>query len=244
MSIMPEGGWVDPPMQVAEERPDSPQRFQNAAPERPRNRSGIPTCKICDSGTLRLKKVHRLSGPAVAIGFILLIPSVLGMLSCAVMLLAFNTSVVATLGIKSNGSGHPYQSAFDASFRRSCARSTNLRSQAEGRFPTKQQIEEYCECALSGYKESGSMTEAAESCKQRVNDGAIETPSPDVDALYSTEASNATNAGVISAISVLGNGFLIGWGILFFVSGLLGWLLVMKKRVLQCDVCGAVVNAS
>jgi hypothetical protein len=25
---------------------------------------------------------------------------------------------------------------------------------------------------------------------------------------------------------------------------LLGWLLVMKKRVLQCDLCGAVVNAS
>jgi hypothetical protein len=28
------------------------------------------------------------------------------------------------------------------------------------------------------------------------------------------------------------------------VSGLLGWLLVMRKSVLQCDVCGAVVNAS
>jgi hypothetical protein len=32
--------------------------------------------------------------------------------------------------------------------------------------------------------------------------------------------------------------------ILAFVSGLLGWLLVMKKRVLQCGLCGAVVNAS
>jgi hypothetical protein len=29
-----------------------------------------------------------------------------------------------------------------------------------------------------------------------------------------------------------------------FVSGLLGWRLVMKKRVLQCGLCGAVVNAS
>jgi hypothetical protein len=29
----------------------------------------------------------------------------------------------------------------------------------------------------------------------------------------------------------------IGW----LVSGLLGWLLIMKKRVLQCNHCGAVV---
>lgn len=170
MWIMPEGGWVDPPKQDADQRPDSPQRVQNAVPERPRYRSGIPTCKICDSGTLRLKKVHRLSGPAVAIGFILLIPSVLGMLSCAVMLLAFNTSVGAALGVKANGSRHPYQSSFDASFRRSCAQSTRLRSQAEGRFPSQQQIEEYCECALSDYKESGSATVTAESCTQQVNE--------------------------------------------------------------------------
>lgn len=33
-------------------------------------------------------------------------------------------------------------------------------------------------------------------------------------------------------------------GIGAFISGLLGWLLVMKKRVLQCSTCGAVVNAS
>jgi hypothetical protein len=33
-------------------------------------------------------------------------------------------------------------------------------------------------------------------------------------------------------------------GIGSIVVGLLGWLLVMKKRVLQCGTCGAVVNAS
>jgi hypothetical protein len=148
------------------------------------------------------------------------------------------------LGINANDSSHPYQSAFDANFRRACARSTKLRSQAEGRFPSQQLIEEYCECALSGYKESGSRVTTAESCTQQVNDGALDTPSPEVDALYSGDTSNTTNAGVISAVSVLGNAFFIGFGIAFFVSGLLGWLLVMKKRVLQCDVCGAVVNAS
>jgi hypothetical protein len=32
--------------------------------------------------------------------------------------------------------------------------------------------------------------------------------------------------------------------VLSFVGGLLGWLLVMKKAVLQCNNCGAVVPAS
>lgn len=33
-------------------------------------------------------------------------------------------------------------------------------------------------------------------------------------------------------------------GVAAFVSGLLGWLLVMKKTILQCDFCGAVTPAS
>jgi len=244
MSIMPEGGWADPPNREVKRRPDSPPRVQNAVPERPRFRSGIPICKICDSGTLRLKEVRRLSGPAVAIGFILLIPSVLGMLSCAAMLLAFNTSVGTALGINTNASRQPSQSAFDANFRQSCARSTRLRSQEEGRLPSQQQIEEYCECALSSYKESGSVGETAESCTQKVNEGTLDSPGRDVDALYSGTVSNVRQDAPLAAVSVLGNAFFIGWGVAFFVSGLLGWLLLMKKRVLQCDVCGAVVNAS
>ena len=32
--------------------------------------------------------------------------------------------------------------------------------------------------------------------------------------------------------------------ILAFVSGLLGWILILKKSILQCDACGATVAAS
>jgi hypothetical protein len=39
-------------------------------------------------------------------------------------------------------------------------------------------------------------------------------------------------------------GVALVFGVASFVGGLLGWLLVMKRRVLQCSVCGAVVNAS
>ena len=34
------------------------------------------------------------------------------------------------------------------------------------------------------------------------------------------------------------------FGISCLVGGLLGWLLVMKKKVLQCKNCGAVIAAS
>lgn len=39
-----------------------------------------PPCQICNSGHLTLRKTFRLSGPAVVIGYIFLIPSILGML--------------------------------------------------------------------------------------------------------------------------------------------------------------------
>jgi hypothetical protein len=43
---------------------------------------------------------------------------------------------------------------------------------------------------------------------------------------------------------LFGGGFAVVMGIASFVGGLLGWLLVMRKKVLQCSVCSAVVNAS
>ncbi|HLH07386.1 MAG TPA: hypothetical protein VKW78_09120 [Terriglobales bacterium] len=38
--------------------------------------------------------------------------------------------------------------------------------------------------------------------------------------------------------------FVIGIGVSSFVGGLFGYLLTMKKRVLQCNECGATVSAS
>ena len=103
------------------------------------------TCKVCDKGLLTRKKKYRLSGPVVLIGYILLIPSVLGVI---VSLVAFvNISSVA-----------PHANA--------------------------------------------------------------------------------------DAAAGLAGGFIIIIGVAFLVAGLLGWLLVMRKQILQCNVCGAVVNAA
>jgi hypothetical protein len=102
-------------------------------------------CKVCDRGALVPKKLYRMSRPVVAIGFILLIPCILGMLVAAF----FAAALVApdAIGVR----------------------------------------------------------------------------------IY--------EPGLIMTIA-------IGFGVSSFVGGLLGWLLVMKKNVLQCSVCGATVNAS
>ena len=110
-----------------------------------------PTCKICDSGTLMPRKIRRLSGPAVAIGYILLIPSILGMVGCAILLVVSLLAGVA---------GAAHGSAFATAF-----------------------------------------------------------------------------AGTWSIA-------MVSSGIGCFVFGLLGWLLIMKKHVLQCGYCGAVVDAA
>jgi hypothetical protein len=45
-------------------------------------------CRVCGQGYLYTVKVHRLSGPAVSIGYILLMPSLLGIVLCLGFILA------------------------------------------------------------------------------------------------------------------------------------------------------------
>jgi hypothetical protein len=110
-------------------------------------------CKTCDLGQLHLERVYRLSAPVVTIGYILLIPSVLGMLFSVFMLALF---LLDSLGIPTAWMDPP----------------------------------------------------------------AI------------------TFAFFWSALVC----FL--WIVAFFTGGLVGWLLVMKKKVLRCSNCGATVAAS
>ena len=105
--------------------------------------SGI-RCKICDQGTLLSKEVFRMSGPVVAIGFILLIPSIIGI---ATGLLILSLSLSA----------------------------------------------------------------------------------------------NDHTSGILSGFGAVSG---IGACIASFVAGIFGWLLVMRKHVLECSACGATINAS
>ncbi len=245
MSIMPEGGWRDAPTQP---NVDEAQRAHPAHLGRNFTSSYL-TCKVCDRGALSSKKVYRLSGPAVVIGYILLIPSILGIISCALMLVLINARWEDTLGVHRSAPSQSFQSSFDSSFRQSCAASVRRNYQAAGVPAPPGQVEKYCECALSTFKETGSETTTAETCNQRANDGSLETPDENVAAFYSGEITRegqdtAAGSRLFNFFRALGSTFVIATGVGFFVGGLLGWLLVMKKRVLQCHFCGAVVNAS
>lgn len=109
-----------------------------------------PTCKICDRGTLTPRKIRRLSGPAVAIGYILLIPSIIGIASYAILFII---------------------------------------------------------------------------------------------ALIAGFAGTAHGSGILAAVAGGFSLVILSVAILCFVSGLVGWLLIMKKHVLQCVCCGAVIDA-
>ena len=106
----------------------------------PGRQIGLP-CKTCGIGPLRLEKRYRMSGPVVVIGYIFLIPSILGIIF----------SVLIVFGM-----------------------------------------------------------------------------------------ANETDAGA----SAIAGGIGIFLAVAFFVGGLLGWLLVMKKKILCCPNCSAVVPAS
>jgi hypothetical protein len=54
-------------------------------------------------------------------------------------------------------------------------------------------------------------------------------------------SAGASDSG--SSMFIVG-GFAVTVIVSAFVGGLLGWLLVMKKRVLECENCGAIVPAS
>ena len=62
-----------------------------------------------------------------------------------------------------------------------------------------------------------------------------------VDKAVSSVTAVQTAAG---AATVIGGGIGIFLAVIFFIGGLLGWLLVMKKKVLICTHCSAVVPAS
>ncbi len=248
MSIRPEGGWGAIPPQKNRKKPDldlHPQGGNSAQPRDTPRRSYL-TCKVCDRGTLRSVKTFRMSGPAVAIGFILLIPSICGMLFSGLLLLGALT--IPALTVPTAMSSNPAQSNFDAAFRSNCAKSARQQIYSLGILPSQAKVESFCECGLSIYKETNSMTTASQTCNQRAQDGTLDQVGSNVDALYSnTPQQNITVTDSLIPtvmLSFVGSAGAVAMGIACFVGGLLGWLLVMRKRVLQCDTCGAVVNAS
>jgi hypothetical protein len=63
-------------------------------------------------------------------------------------------------------------------------------------------------------------------------------------AVHEAQMTSSVNKIGAGAGTACGVGFALLMIVGSFVGGLLGWLLIMRKRVLQCARCGAVVAAS
>ena len=132
----------------------------------------VPVCKICGRDALVARKIFRMSWPIVSIGFLLLIPSALGMIVSALML----------FGVLSSGPSDI----------------THIRDKAVEKM------------------------------------WALHFPQSVVGVVVKVTS---------GAIFLFGSRFAIALGIASLVGGLLGWSLLMKKRVLQCSVCRAAIDA-
>ncbi|MEP7012723.1 MAG: hypothetical protein ABJC13_20565 [Acidobacteriota bacterium] len=162
------------------------------------------SCRICDQGQLFHSKVHRLSGPAVTIGYILLVPSLLGILLSLFFLMASWVGAASTA---------TELSAVTREAIRTADVPLDLRQKLEqGHLVTE--------------SEMANLTFVQRSAIESAN---------------SQLAASVAGSGCAAAC---GTG-LAGIGAVFsFVGGLVGWLLVMKKRVLKCNLCGAAVAVS
>ena len=162
------------------------------------------SCKTCDAGAMHPKKLHRMSGPTVVIGYLLLIPSVLGI--CLAGLFAAVT-IFATPGVMEQTTILQREKLVD----------TNL-------------DEKLVDQAMNG-------TPLSEQDREHLDDEQISALN---DASLSLAATQIGSG--IGAATVIGMAGLIA--LLSFVGGLIGWILTMRKRVLQCSSCKAVVTAS
>jgi hypothetical protein len=161
-------------------------------------------CKTCDVGTLQSKKKYRMSGIVVAIGYILLVPSVLGMLFSLVLLFATGKAGSDT--------------------------TSRFRDSAATRLRDVGIVEPLVQKVVS----SQPLTEAEEGTLSRDQRTRVES-------VQSTITASTVGAGAGLAIA---GGAAIFLGMMALVGGLLGWLLIMKKKILQCNNCGAVIAAS
>lgn len=163
-----------------------------------------PICQVCNKGQLNFKKIYRMSAPVVIIGYLLLIPSILGMLLG--MLLIFTTGGAAT------------------------STTMMLKNEIKGELSLYNIPDHVIEKTLNNetlsFSEENSLTSSQK------------------EAL--TDAKLSYNAGLLGAGAgtVFFGGISIFITISSFIGGLLGWLLVMKKKVLQCINCNSVVAAS
>lgn len=179
-------------------------------------------CRVCEKGTLMPQRVHRMSGPAVVIGYILLVPSLLGILLSGVFL------VLSWVGAASAASTNVSTPFILQQGTRELLRTTKV--------PVD---------LISSLEKGEPVNEA--SVNPLPSSQRLAIQQAETERLAYERAQLATKnakAGAAGCLGGCGTIFGVGGMILSFIGGLIGWLLVMKKDVLKCGSCGSVVATS
>jgi hypothetical protein len=151
-----------------------------------------------------LKKKSRMSAPVVIIGWLLLIPSFLGILGGIIGLVAMGGGVsVAT---------------------------TTANNEAKTRLESAKIPTPIIDKVIAGTPVTDTEKNALTSDQQQ----------------SLADATTSINASRVGAGIGMAAGGTVSIAIIVvsFIGGLLGWLLVMKKKVLQCPACSTVIAAS
>jgi hypothetical protein len=151
-----------------------------------------------------MRKKYRMSGIVVFIGYILLIPSILGVL----------TGLLISVGSGAGGASVLVQMKEDT---RRTLQTASVPAPLIEKVVSLQPVQD------------AELASLSDSQKQAVTESQAHM------------VGGTAGAGIVGAAGV---GAGIAFAIMCLVSGLVGWLLVMKKRVLQCTNCGAVIAAS
>jgi hypothetical protein len=168
------------------------------------NRKPALTCQTCGQGALVKRKKYRMSVPVVLIGYILLVPCVIGMLVGVMLLFAIGSA------------------------------GTAVSADADKETRTRLEAQAIPEPIIQKVISFKPIT---------ADDRSILTP--EQKSLVDEERLSLSGSKVgAGAGAVISGGLSIFFIICCFVGGLLGWLLVMKKKVLQCNQCSAIVAAS
>jgi len=166
--------------------------------------AAVIKCKVCEGGELKRKTAYRMSIPVVLIGYIFLIPSIIGML-------------IGIMGLVGTGK---------ASGEVATAGSTQVTADLRSK-----NIPEPIITAIVEGKPVASIDTTGLTDQQKTV----------VESAVMTKQAATIGAGVGTAVA---GGLSFGVIVMSFIGGLLGWLLVMKKKILKCNACGSIVAAS
>lgn len=179
-------------------------------------------CKTCDQGVLTKQRVYRMSGPVVTIGYILLVPSVVGIIGCAAAWVLMMVGTGASMTSENRPSSYS-QYYMTPELERAL-------NQEMVPTPIIQQLKEG--------KEVSEESKMKLTPNQQMVVSRVEF---EIRNRIQTAEAVETTGGIMAAGCT--TFFLVIIAIISFVSGLLGWLLIMKKNILVCSHCGATVSS-